>query len=198
MKGMFLNPWKTLRALPKIIDFDKNGNMVTKIVSTDNFTNTKTVMESYKKVNVPYSNSHRIKNRSQKINIFDIIQNASGGEPFKPRESELKKLKILLQCTTNICRFLTCPNIRKFCVVCVVPYPRSSKHSKSKLTTCKKISTESLLYHRIVWVPAHTSNIEWWWHWKVENTFTFYMHYIIYKKNVLINFTTYIYYRNIS
>lgn len=149
-KGRFLNPWKTIRAFPKIIDMDENGNMVTRVAFADDFISMKTVTDSIKEPNAPNSNAFRFKNRSQRNNIFDIMQNASGGEfTVKPI-----KTKILLQCSEDICRFLACPNIKEFCVMCAVPRPHSTNNYENKLTTCKKVPSRSVIYQRTFWIPG--------------------------------------------
>lgn len=146
---MFLNPWKRIRGLPKIIDLDKNGNMVTKRVSVDDIINIKTVMDSNTVLNAAYSNNVRVNNHLPKKNIFDILRNASGGDIWlKPERS-----KILLHCFEKYCRFLTCPNIKEFCVVCFVPLPHSTNSNENKLTTCEKVSTQSVRKQGILWLP---------------------------------------------
>lgn len=156
-KEMFLNPWKRIRGLPKIIDLDKNGNMVTKRVSADDFINVKTVMDSKTVPNAANSNNVQVKNHLPRKNIFDILRNASGGDiALKPERS-----KILLHCSEEFCRFLTCPNIKQFCIMCVVPLPHSTNNNENQLTTCHKVSTESVTSQGILWFPwMHHKELE--------------------------------------
>lgn len=117
-----------MRALPKIIDLDKHGNMVTKLVSAEDFINMETVKQK---------------------NIFNIIQDATGCN----FELKAVKTKILLQCCPKHCLFLTCPNITKFCVLCQAPRPILVNSAENKVTTCQNVSTKNVIYQNTVWIP---------------------------------------------
>lgn len=56
------------------------------------------------------------------------------------------KLKILTNCnmTTELCRFLACPDISKNCFLCEVQLKNNNKNS----TVCEKFSTQFLISHR--------------------------------------------------
>lgn len=136
----FLNPWKKLRHLPKIIDFDVNGNMVSKVVSKNDFINVKTVLKPAKKQRTPNSNDNQLMNH----NIFDAIQTAIGKRLMqKPNKS-----KILVNCVDNFCRLLSCPDISKFCVLCLIP--QHTFFENRNITSCQKVSTDHLIYQRSV------------------------------------------------
>lgn len=152
---MFLSPWKHIRAFPKIIDFDSNGNVVAKRVAADDLINMKMVLDSNNEPKTLTRAGSRTDNRSNRKNIFDIIQNVSEIK-FKPNPT---KKKILLQCSADYCRFLSCPDIKKFCVVCLVARTHTAINEEYNVTTCQKVSTESLIYERTFWLPpAHQSN----------------------------------------
>lgn len=146
---MFRSPWKKLQDFPKIIDFDTSGNMVTKLVSTDDFINIQTAVDSKEPKALPRIDV-REKDRPQKKNIFDTIQTV-GDFQFRMQP---KKKKNLVQCSELLCRVLTCPNIKRYCVVCLVPRLYTINSNKRNITTCRTVSTKSLLYQRTFWLPA--------------------------------------------
>lgn len=116
--------------------------MVTKQVSADDFID----MKTGEKVNALNSFFFTAVDTKKK-NIFDVIEEATGSKfVLKP-----VKTKIMLQCSTHYCRFLTCPNVTKLCVLCLARRVVFWIHRQH--ATCHNVSTHSLMYQKTFWIP---------------------------------------------
>lgn len=139
-----MNPWSTINTnKPKIIDFSYNGEIIEKSIPMGKIKqlNPKPVQRSGNDIETYFKYIENLKNESHVFyGIRDFI--TFNSQTPAPRERQ----KFLTHCKkgTSLCRFLTCADIRKYCILCEV----NKANEIGNTTKCEKISTKHLFGHR--------------------------------------------------
>lgn len=109
-----------------------------------NLVNIETIEESVTTLNTPDRKDILLRNGLKKKNVYDTIGVAEN-------RRKLKKLKVMLKCSAYICHFLSCPIMKKFCVVCEVPRQRQQRSDGKKSTTCQNVSIGGPFHRTKLW-----------------------------------------------
>lgn len=144
-EAMYLNPWKRIRDFAEIINLDGKGNIASKLVHRDDLVNIETIGESVTTLNTPHSNNLLLRNGLKKKNVYDTIGVAEN-------RRKLKKSKIMLKWQNiYICHFLSCPNMKKFSILCEVSRQRQQRSDGKESTTCQNVSTGGPFHRTKYW-----------------------------------------------
>lgn len=126
-EAYYLNPWKKLRPIPKVIGFDEQGNFIDKNVINKNFLKISRIIGNFK----PYD--------------VEGFQGNTTNKNFTIKEDVNKpKQKIYSVCKETTCKFLVCDDIKSHCNLCEV----DMKTDNPKPTICDKIDTKFFFLQR--------------------------------------------------
>lgn len=139
IEDIYVNPWKDMhKVVPKIIDFTADGDLYQQEVPRQRFINFKTLLHKFG--NTTDANKHTL-HRDYNEYLFQI-RNFNITSEVPPKIWK-KKLKVFTYCnkTGTKCRFLICPNVRKFCYLCET----INNEEKPENTQCDRYSTSFLI-----------------------------------------------------
>lgn len=134
-----MNPWKIInKTHPKIIDFNSFGDMDIKNVHQDNVINVTSTIQAM-------SSKNKKKHRDGETKIewnstFIMYEIRDIVYTMYSALKEPKKLKVLINCNKHrsACRFLACPNIKRYCILCEVHMREREFHNT---TDCERFPT---------------------------------------------------------